>query len=57
MEHSFPFTYRDKLNDQEWIAAQQEEIRVRIERLQEEKDRLEKIIVILESQCRGQSNS
>ena len=51
IEHEFPFTYRDKLNDQEWIAAQQEEIRVRIERLQEEKDRLEKIVKILRQQA------
>ena len=31
IENSFPFTYRKKLYDQEWISAKQEEIRVRIE--------------------------
>lgn len=44
LEHQFPFTYRDKLNSQEWIAAKQEELRVRIEMLQKEKERLEKIV-------------
>ena len=34
IENSFPFTYRKKLYDQEWISAKQEEIRVRIEQLQ-----------------------
>lgn len=57
IEHEFPFTYRDKLNDQEWIAAQKEEIRVRIERLQEEKERLEKIVEVLRQQANEESNS
>ena len=56
IEHEFPFTYRDKLNDQEWIAAQKEEIRVRIERLQEEKERLEKIVEVLRQQANEESD-
>lgn len=57
IEHEFPFTYRDKLNDQEWMAAQKEGIRVRIERLQEEKERLEKIVEVLRHQANEESNS
>ena len=57
IEHEFPFTYRDKLNDQEWIAAQKEEIRVRIERLQEEKERLEKIVEVLRQQANEESDN
>lgn len=38
MERQFPITYRDKLNSQEWVAAKQEELRVRIEVLQKEKE-------------------
>jgi hypothetical protein len=56
IEHEFPFTYRDKLNDQEWIAAQKEEIRVRIEMLQEEKERLEKIVEVLRQQANEESD-
>ena len=47
IEHEFPFTYREKLNDQEWIVAQREEINVRIEKLKQEKERLQKIVEIL----------
>lgn len=57
IENSFPFTYREKLYDQEWISAKQEEIRVRIEQLQAEKDRLEKIVEILRKQANGESDS
>lgn len=57
IENSFPFTYRKKLYDQEWISAKQEEIRVRIEQLQAEKDRLEKIVEILRKQTNGESDS
>ena len=57
IEHEFPFTYRDKLNDHEWIAAQKEEIRVRIERLQEEKERLEKIVEVLRQQANEESDN
>jgi hypothetical protein len=53
IEHDFPFTYRYKLNDKEWIVAQQEEINVRIERLQHEKERLQKIVEILRQQAHG----
>ena len=53
----FPFTYRDKVYDAEWVAARKEELLVQKAHLILEKDRLEKIIVILEDQCRGQSNS
>ena len=44
LEHNFPFTYRDKIDDKEWVAARQEELRVRIEMLQQEKERLQKIV-------------
>ena len=47
LECSFPFTYRQKLYDMEWISAQREEIRARIERLEKERDRLQKIVDIL----------
>ena len=47
VENSFPFTYRQKLYDMEWISAQREEIRARIERLEKERDRLQKIVDIL----------
>ena len=47
MENGFPFTYRQKLYDMEWISAQKEEIRVRIEILEKERDRLQKIVDIL----------
>ena len=53
IEHEFPFTYRDRLNDKEWIVAQKEEINVRIERLQQEKERLQKIVEILRNQANG----
>lgn len=54
---SFPFTYRDKVYDAEWVAARKEELMVQKAQLILEKERLEKIIVILEDQCRGQSDS
>ena len=54
---SFPFTYRDKVYDAEWVAARKEELMVQKAHLILEKERLEKIIVILEDQCRGQSDS
>ena len=47
MEDTFPFTYRQKLYDMEWIAAQREEIQVRIELLEKERDWLQKIVDIL----------
>ena len=47
LECSFPFTYRQKLSDMKWITDQQKEIRGRIERLEEERDRLQKIVEIL----------
>ncbi len=47
LENSFPFTYRQKLYDMEWISAQQEEIRVRIEMLEKERDWLQKIVEVL----------
>lgn len=49
----FPFTYREKVYDQEWVAARKEELRVQIAQLIQEKDRLEKIIEILKCQCNG----
>lgn len=53
----FPFTYRDKVYSQEWVAAKQEELRVQIEHLKMEKERLEKIIEILKMQSHGESDS
>jgi len=51
LEHQFPFTYRDKLNDQEWIAAKQEELNVKIEMLQKEKARLEQIVKMMRGEA------
>ena len=53
IENDFPFTYREKLQDQEWIAARQEEIRISIEQLKAEKERLQKIVEILMEQANG----
>lgn len=53
IENGFPFTYRTNLYDQEWVSATQEEIRVRIELLQKEKVRLEKIIEYIKMQNHG----
>ena len=53
IENGFPFTYRTNLYDQEWVSATQEEIRVRIELLQKEKERLEKIIEYIMMQNHG----
>lgn len=47
LEGTFPFTYRQKLYDMEWVTAQQETIRVRIGLLEAERDRLQKIVDIL----------
>lgn len=57
MVSRFPFTYRDKVYNQEWVSARQEELRVQIAHLAEEKDRLEKIIEILKHQADGESDS
>jgi DnaJ domain. len=51
LNNQFPFTYRDKLNSQEWIAAKQEELRVRIEMLQKEKERLEQIVNMMKGKA------
>jgi predicted RNase H-like nuclease (RuvC/YqgF family) len=51
LEHQFPFTYRDKLTDQEWIAAKQEELNVKIEMLQKEKARLEQIVKMMRGEA------
>lgn len=56
-ESRFPFTYRKKIYDQEWVAARQEELRVQIAQLKIEKDRLEKIIEILKHQANGEPDS
>lgn len=53
IEKAFPFTYREKIYDQEWVSAKQEELRVRIERLQKEKERLEKIVELMKEQRNG----
>lgn len=53
IENNFPFTYREKLYDQEWISARQEEVRISIEQLKAEKERLQKIVEILREQTNG----
>lgn len=44
----FPFTYRNNLNDQEWIAKTQTMLQLEIENLAREKARLEQIVGIME---------
>ena len=44
----FPFTYRDKLKDQDWISETQAMLRKEIESLKKEKTRLEQIVSIME---------
>lgn len=44
----FPFTYRERLNDPEWIAQTQDMLRKEIAELEKEKTRLEKIVSIME---------
>lgn len=56
IENDFPFTYRGKLNDKEWVSAKQEEILAAIEQLKAEKQRLEKILDILRQHAYGKSN-
>jgi hypothetical protein len=53
LENTFPFTYRDKIDDKEWISAMQEELRVRIEMLQKEKERLQQIVEIMRGNVNG----
>ena len=44
----FPFTYRERLNNPEWIAQTQDMLRKEISELEKEKIRLEKIVNIME---------
>ena len=44
----FPFTYRERLNDPEWIVQTQDMLRKEIAELEKEKARLEKIVSIME---------
>lgn len=44
----FPFTYRERLNDPEWIVQTQDMLRKEIAELEKEKTRLEKIVSIME---------
>ncbi len=44
----FPFTYRERLNNPEWIAQTQDMLRKEIAELEKEKTRLEKIVSIME---------
>lgn len=44
----FPFTYRERLNNPEWIAQTQDVLRKEIAELEKEKARLEKIVGIME---------
>jgi len=47
LENDFPFTYRERLYDQEWISANQQELRAEIHKLEKEKARLEKIVEMM----------
>lgn len=44
----FPFTYRERLNNPEWISLTQDILRQEIAELKKEKTRLEKIVSIME---------
>ena len=44
----FPFTYRERLNDPEWISQTQDMLRKEIAELENEKTRLEKIVCVME---------
>ena len=44
----FPFTYRERLNDREWISQTQDMLRKEIAELENEKTRLEKIVCVME---------
>ena len=44
----FPFTYRERLNNPEWISQTQNMLRQEIAELKKEKTRLEKIVSIME---------
>ena len=48
MNEMFPFSFRDRLKDPEWIASEQGRIRANIEALKAEKERLEKIVSLME---------
>lgn len=50
---SFPFTYKDKLNDKELMSAMQEQLRARIEMLKREKERLAKIVKMMKGKKHG----
>lgn len=54
MQRKFPFNYRDKLYDQEWVAGRKEELSVMKEQLTAEKERLKKIVAILKGEAHGQ---
>jgi len=47
MLQQFPFTYRDKLKDKDWISETQAMLRQEIEDLKKEKARLEQIVGIM----------
>ena len=53
LNQSFPFTFREKLYDAEWLSAMQEDLRVSIERLTEEKERLVAIVEYMRSEQYG----
>ena len=57
LESKFPFTYRQKVHDMEWVSAKQEELNVKIAHLMEEKVRMIQLIEILKNQCDGESDS
>lgn len=54
LEKSFPFTYKKKLYDAEWLSATQEQLRVHIEKLQKEKEHLEEIVEYMKKTYYGQ---
>jgi hypothetical protein len=44
----FPFIYREKLYDKEWVKEQQEIVKQEIENLKETKNKLERIVVVMQ---------
>lgn len=50
---SFPFTYKEKLNDKELMSAMQEQLRARTEILKREKERLAKIVKMMKGKKHG----
>lgn len=48
LEQDFPFTFRDLLNDPEWVENERREMTEEIDELTEERDRLRRIVEMME---------